>query len=205
MGRILVVDDEPGIITLVRTVLKKEGHVVLGAASGEEALEMLKEEKPDLILLDIMMPRLDGWETLARIREQEHLRDVPVSMLTAKSLTPETVARPDIEQLIDYIQKPFTRQSLIEKVNLILSRLQRLSENEAAPGAGADSLFKEYTDIVKAEWLHESLLETLQQGLKGIDEPYEIEVAKEAIASEQLKLDELKKKRKEIEKRIREK
>ncbi|MFQ5801125.1 MAG: response regulator, partial [Candidatus Hydrothermarchaeales archaeon] len=131
MAKIMVVDDEQDLVMLVKMIFKREGHEVIGATSGEEALEKLKGKKPDLILLDIMMPYLDGWGTLELIRKQDGLKDVPVSMLTAKDLTPEITARKDIGELVDYIQKPFTKDSLIKKVNSILGDLESIAHKKS--------------------------------------------------------------------------
>jgi len=82
MTKIMVVDDEEDILYLVGAILKKAGYEVTTVLSGEECLERLKSEKPDLILLDIMMPEMDGWEVCKRIKEDKETKDILVVMLT---------------------------------------------------------------------------------------------------------------------------
>lgn len=113
MTEIMVVDDEPDIIYMLKVLLEKEGHEVIEAYSGRECLEKLKIEKPDLILLDIVMPKMDGWETLKAIKEDGNLKSIPVVMLTAKAL-PIEMEREDVKGVADYITKPFTKEDLIE-------------------------------------------------------------------------------------------
>jgi two-component system KDP operon response regulator KdpE len=115
---ILVVDDEPAIVRLVRATLQADGYAVATASRGEEALEFLDEQRPDLIVLDLMMPGIDGFETLRRIRTQSQ---VPVIMLTARSA--------DIDKLRgleggadDYITKPFNPDELAARVAAVLRR-----------------------------------------------------------------------------------
>ena len=91
--KILVADDEPEIVDIVKRMLEDE-YEVITAYDGEEALRKAKKEKPDLILLDILMPKLDGWETLKKLKEDEELKNIPVSMLTALPLTPDELVLP---------------------------------------------------------------------------------------------------------------
>jgi DNA-binding response OmpR family regulator len=117
---ILVIDDNDDIRGLLSLVLQKEGYEVLEAAGGSEALIKINESKPDLILLDVMMPGLSGLEVLATIREsrEKKISEVPVIMITAKSTTD------DIDAAIElgansYIVKPFRPANLVEKVSEI--------------------------------------------------------------------------------------
>ncbi len=84
-GKILIVDDEVHVIQILDYKLKKAGYQVLGATSGAQALDICRQEKPDIILLDIMMPEMDGWEVLARLKENEATKNIPIFMLTAKT------------------------------------------------------------------------------------------------------------------------
>ncbi len=88
MYTILVVDDSPFIVDVFVTMLERGGYRTVAAYGGEECLEILKTVTPDLILLDIMMEPVDGWETLEKIKENPQTKDIPVLMLTAKQLTP---------------------------------------------------------------------------------------------------------------------
>lgn len=118
--KIMTVDDEPDIRFMIRRILEKAGYEVTEAGSGEECLEKLKKERPDLILLDVMMTGLNGWETLKKIRAKEEWKSIPVAMVTVKSLLPEMQSRSmDIEELVDYVEKPFTREALLNRVKAI--------------------------------------------------------------------------------------
>jgi two-component system KDP operon response regulator KdpE len=115
---ILVVDDEPAIVRLVRAELQSEGYAVLATASGEEALARLDEDRPDLVVLDLMMPGMDGFETLRRIRAESQ---VPVIMLTARA--------GDADKLKglqggadDYLTKPFNPEELSARIAAVLRR-----------------------------------------------------------------------------------
>ena len=121
MATVLVVDDEADIRDIVRINLERDGHRVLTAAGGPEGLELLHRERPDLVILDVMMPGLDGWEVLTSIKgEAEHeISDVPVLMLTARSGDMDRI-RGGIEGAIRYIQKPFSTIELREEVRVAL-------------------------------------------------------------------------------------
>jgi len=116
--RILVVDDDPDIRGLVRELLDRRGFTVTEASDGHEALRAFYAERPDLVVLDVAMPVLDGWKTLERIRE---LSDVPVVMLTAKAdeLEKTRGLRAGAD---DYVTKPFGRQELLARVEGLLRR-----------------------------------------------------------------------------------
>jgi DNA-binding response OmpR family regulator len=116
--RILVVDDDPDIRGLLRELLNRRGFAVTEARDGQEALRAFFEERPDLVLLDVQMPVLDGWKTLERIRE---LSDVPVVMLTAKTTELEKT-RGLRGGADDYVTKPFGRQELLARVDALLRR-----------------------------------------------------------------------------------
>ena len=125
--RILVADDEEDIRGLVRTLLEKTGATVHEAADGREALREFHDWRPDLVLLDISMPELDGWHVLERIRD---LSDVPVLMLTACGDELERV-RGLQSGADDYVVKPFGRQELVARVQALLRRAGRVTEDEA--------------------------------------------------------------------------
>ncbi|RLF43701.1 MAG: two-component system response regulator, partial [Thermoplasmata archaeon] len=108
--KIMVVDDEYEVADIVKKMLESEGFEVIIANSGEEALKKLEKERPDLILLDIMMPGMDGWETLKKIKSNEKFRDIPVSMLTALPLTPDDTKDKPINSIENYIVKPFSKK-----------------------------------------------------------------------------------------------
>ncbi|MDP9491475.1 MAG: response regulator transcription factor [Actinomycetota bacterium] len=116
--RILVVDDDADIRGLVRELLERRGFAVAEAADGKQALQAFYEGRPDLVVLDVSMPGLDGWTTLERIRE---LSDVPVIMLTARSEELEKT-RGLRAGADDYVTKPFGRQELLARVEALLRR-----------------------------------------------------------------------------------
>lgn len=124
--RILVVDDDPDIRGLVRELLERRGFAVVEAADGKGALQEFYAGRPDLVVLDVSMPGLDGWTTLERIRE---LSDVPVMMLTARSEELEKT-RGLRAGADDYVTKPFGRQELLARVEALL---RRAGGREAAP------------------------------------------------------------------------
>jgi len=118
---IMVVDDEEDICDIVSEMLDIDGYNVMTASSGEECLKILGEgNKPDLILLDIMMGGIDGWETLRRIKGDKRMAGIPVSMLTVKPLTPETLKKEKIDYIENYIVKPFAMRELLSKIGEIL-------------------------------------------------------------------------------------
>ncbi len=119
--RIVLAEDEPQIARLVEFKLKKEGYQVTWKENGEEALKAIKEEKPDLILLDIMMPVMDGYEVLRQVKEDESLKDIPVIMLTARAQERDVVKGIG-SGAEDYITKPFHPAELLARVKRILGR-----------------------------------------------------------------------------------
>jgi DNA-binding response OmpR family regulator len=125
---VLVVDDDDDIRTLVAELLRRAGYAVHEAANGREGLRTFHAERPDLVLLDVSMPELDGWETLERIRE---LSDVPVLMLTAKAQEADRV-RGLRGGADDYVQKPFAREELLARVEAVLRRAAPRSDEATA-------------------------------------------------------------------------
>jgi len=118
-GRILVVDDEIYIVHILDFSLGMEGYEVLTALDGEQALEKARAEKPDLIVLDIMMPKLDGYETCKRLKADPEVKDVPVILLSAKGRNVDQKVGFEVGA-DDYITKPFSPRKLVERINAIL-------------------------------------------------------------------------------------
>jgi two-component system KDP operon response regulator KdpE len=128
--RVLVVDDEPRVVRLVSEVLKAVGYQVIAAASGKPAIEMVALEQPDLVLLDVLLPRdLDGYGVCRRIRE---FSDVPVIMLTAKAQEADVLRGFDAGA-DDYLTKPFSAKELVARVKAVLRRAQRPEEVVTTP------------------------------------------------------------------------
>jgi two-component system response regulator VicR len=121
-ARILYIEDEVDMIELSRMVLEREGYEVIGAVGGSNGLEAVKREKPDLILLDLMMPDVDGWQVYRHIKADQELADIPVIIITAKAQTVDKTLGLHIAKVEDYITKPFGPTELIESVERVLNR-----------------------------------------------------------------------------------
>ncbi|MGB2706079.1 MAG: response regulator [Candidatus Omnitrophota bacterium] len=113
--KVLVVDDEPDVLKIVGFRLKSAGYEIKKASDGQEALDLIKKDRPDLVLLDLRMPVMDGYEVCRRIKSDENLKDIPVIFLTASSGA--TIKDKAYEyKADDYIIKPFEPEELLRKV-----------------------------------------------------------------------------------------
>lgn len=119
--RILVVEDEESLLKLESILLTSKGYDVQGATNGQEALDMLSEAHPDLILLDIMLPNMDGFEVCRRIKENPETRHIPVIMLTAKK-SREDMAKGHEVGADWYITKPFKSANVVETIQRFLNK-----------------------------------------------------------------------------------
>ena len=128
--RILVVDDEDDLLELVRYNLTKEGYEVACVGSGEEALKAVRRELPDLIVLDLMLPSVDGLEVCSRLKADARTREVPIIMLTAKSEEGDMIAGLD-RGADDYIAKPFSPRVLSARIKALLRRQDTKKQAEA--------------------------------------------------------------------------
>ena len=115
----MVVDDNPDIITIIKTILEGKGYNVVSASSGQELLNLLKNQKPDLIILDIMMPEMDGLEVLTKLKGVPDTTSIPVILLTAKVQYEDVLGGYKLGADY-YITKPFTSTQLINGINLLL-------------------------------------------------------------------------------------
>jgi two-component system response regulator VicR len=140
MKKILVVDDEKPISDIVKFNLTKEGYEVITAYDGEEALEKVKEETPDLILLDLMLPKIDGLEVAREVRKNY---DMPIIMVTAKDSEIDKVLGLELGA-DDYVTKPFSNRELVARVKANLRR-QATSESKQDDGAHGDLVIGELT------------------------------------------------------------
>ncbi|MBP2146075.1 CheY-like chemotaxis protein [Methanofollis sp. W23] len=163
MYSVMVIDDSPFIVDVFVTMLERGGYQAIAAYSGEEGLEILKTVTPDLILLDIMMEPMDGWETLENIKINPKTREVPVLMLTAKQLTPDE-AEGYGSYIEDYILKPITHRELYEAIERVLQRREMIrSDVENAQQVGLDQhLVDEYTRLAKGVDVNSRLLRILE-------------------------------------------
>jgi len=120
--KVLCIEDEPEMISLIRLILERKGFAFVGAVGGKEGLEAVRREKPDLILLDLMMPGVDGWEVYRQIKADEEFKDIPVIVVTAKAQSIDKVLGLHIAKVDDYITKPFGPQELLDSIYRVLGR-----------------------------------------------------------------------------------
>jgi DNA-binding response OmpR family regulator len=129
MNKLLLIDDSQDMQKLVGMFLEREGYEVIRASNGKEGLRQLARSQPHLILLDIMMPEVDGWETCRRIRE---ISNVPIIMLTAKAQELDIVRGLEMGA-DDYVTKPFDLSELKARIQSLLRRIQEMSPSEGSP------------------------------------------------------------------------
>ena len=119
--KILCIEDEPQMIDLIKLILEDKGYVVLGAEGGQQGLDMMRAEKPDLILLDLMMPEMDGGDVFHHMKEEVDLRNLPVIVVTAKAAPIDKVLWINVAKVQDYVTKPFGPRELVESVEKVLA------------------------------------------------------------------------------------
>ncbi|HRF46343.1 MAG TPA: response regulator [Anaerolineales bacterium] len=120
--RVVCIEDEPAMIDLIRLILSRKGYTVAGATGGREGLDLVQSSQPDIVLLDLMMPDMDGWEVYQKLKAHESTREIPVIIVTAKAQSIDKVLGLHIAKVDDYITKPFGPQDLIESIEKVLSR-----------------------------------------------------------------------------------
>ncbi|MEN6396235.1 MAG: response regulator [Methanoregula sp.] len=159
----LVVDDSPFIVDVFVTMLERGGYRTVAAYGGEECLEILKTVTPDLILLDIMMEPVDGWETLEKIKENPDTKEIPVLMLTAKQLTPNEAQEYGV-YIEDYVLKPITHRELYDAIEHVLNRRQTIiTDMDRARQSGvAPDLINEYARLSKSIDVNKRLIKILE-------------------------------------------
>ncbi|MFQ5887611.1 MAG: two-component system response regulator [Candidatus Hydrothermarchaeales archaeon] len=205
MPKILVVDDEEQLLGILRDVLEDEGYKVLTASSGPVALDILEKEKVDLVLLDIMMPEMDGWAVVEEINKRPHIKDVPIAMLTVKTLSPQYFYSDATERLIDYINKPFSNKVLKERVKNILETRSRMESIKESLRASAPDFVGEYEELLRTEKLYENLLKSLEFSLTKMEKSSsDYKLIKDAFNYASVLLEEIKKKREAHERLIEE-
>ena len=118
---IVYIEDDPEMIDLVSLILNRRGYQVKGAHGGRQGLELVPEIKPDIILLDLMMPDMDGWDVYHQFKANDLTRNIPVIIITAKAQPIDKVLGLKIAKVDDYISKPFRPQELIESIDRILT------------------------------------------------------------------------------------
>jgi two-component system, OmpR family, response regulator VicR len=117
---IVYIEDDIEMIDLVKLILSRRGFEVKGAHGGREGLDVVQHERPDLILLDLMMPDVDGWDVYQQLKANEGTRDIPVIVITAKAQPIDRVLGLHIAKVDDYISKPFHPQELIDSIDKVL-------------------------------------------------------------------------------------
>jgi two-component system, OmpR family, response regulator VicR len=118
--KVVCIEDELEMIELVKLILSRNQFDVTGAVGGHEGLQKIAEIKPDLVLLDLMMPEMDGWEVYQKMKASEEMRDIPVIVVTAKAQSIDRVLGLHIARVDDYITKPFSPQDLLDSVERII-------------------------------------------------------------------------------------
>lgn len=118
--RVAYIEDEQEMIDLVRLILSRRKYEVLGASGGREGLDLVRRELPDIVLLDLMMPDMDGWDVYQQLKADEATRAIPVIVVTAKAQSIDKVLGLHIAKVDDYIAKPFSPKELVESLDKIL-------------------------------------------------------------------------------------
>lgn len=160
---ILIVDDSLYIVDGLAALLKRKGYGILTAYGGDEAIGILSQSVPDLILLDIMMEPMDGWETLDKIKANPATRDIPVLMFSAKKITAEE-AQNHCLNIEDFVSKPVNPTQLMESIQQVFRRRSDVKlESVVAKNAGFDSkLVEEYSSLRKSIEVDKNLLVVLR-------------------------------------------
>lgn len=119
--RVVCIEDEPQMIDLVKLILSRDGFEVIGAPSGFEGLQVVEDLQPDLVLLDLMMPDIDGWEVYQRMKANPTTSSIPVIVVTARAQSIDKVLGLHIAKVDDYITKPFGPAELLQSVEKVLA------------------------------------------------------------------------------------
>jgi two-component system, OmpR family, response regulator VicR len=127
--KVVCIEDEQEMIELVRLILSRQNIEVVGALGGPEGLERIAEERPDLVLLDLMMPEMDGWEVYQKMKSSEEMRRIPVIVVTAKAQSIDRVLGLHIARVDDYITKPFGPQELLESVQRVMEKNEQVASD----------------------------------------------------------------------------
>lgn len=197
---ILIVDDSPYIVDGLVALLKRKGYNPIATHGGDEALALLATTKPDLILLDIMMEPMDGWETLDHLKASPGTREIPVLMFSAKKITPEEAQQHSIN-IEDFVSKPVNPAQLMEAIQQIFTRRSDVkAETQGAEQAGVESgIIDEYAALRKSIEVDKNLLGVLKKACDmsnvGREVPAEdlaaIKSLEEKIQADEVRLKEL--------------
>jgi two-component system OmpR family response regulator len=168
---ILIVDDSPYIVDGLVALLKRKGFKPIAAHGGDEAISLLLTIKPDLILLDIMMEPMDGWETLEKIKANPETCDLPVLMFSAKKISPDEAQEHSLN-IEDFVSKPVNPAQLLESIKRIFERrssVKREAETAKDAGMGA-AIIGEYSALRKSIEVDKNLITVLKKS-SGMDIP----------------------------------
>lgn len=124
--RVVYIEDEPEMIDLVRLILNRRGYEIIGANGGREGLDMVRQQSPDLVLLDLMMPDMDGWDVYQQMKADERTQNIPVIVVTAKAQSIDKVLGLHIAKVDDYISKPFSPQELVDSIEKVMAKNQQV-------------------------------------------------------------------------------
>lgn len=127
--KIFCIEDDVEMIELLKLVLERRGFEFSSAENGEAGLEAIRLQKPDLILLDLMMPEMDGWEVYRRLKLDETTREIPVVIVTAKAQTIDRVLGLHVARVDDYVTKPFSPLDLVGRIERLLERRKQGPES----------------------------------------------------------------------------
>ena len=122
---VVCIEDEPGVIELIRLILERRDFQVIGAENGPDGLTAIRQHKPVLVLLDLMLPGMDGWEVYRRMKADDAMKDVPVIVVTAKAEGIDEVLAKHIAKVDDYVKKPFSLQELWQSIDKVLARVKK--------------------------------------------------------------------------------
>ena len=120
--KVVYIEDEQEMIDLVRMILVRKGYEVIGASGGREGLDVVRRSLPDVVLLDLMMPDIDGWDVYQQMKSDEATRHIPVIVVTAKAQNIDKVLGLHIAKVEDYISKPFSPQELVTSLERVLAK-----------------------------------------------------------------------------------
>lgn len=183
LPRILVVDDNESVLLVLSLALAESGFEVMTASSGEAGLEMAQAQRPDVILLDVMMPHLSGLEVCERLQNDQRTRDIPIIFLSARATTPDRVK--GLERgAVDYVTKPFDLEEVMSRVRVALRTFQRQRDQEAE----MEKLKREFIHLLSHELATpltaiRGFTELLETGLSGLDSASQLEYLHEISRS----------------------
>ena len=127
-ARIVYIEDDPGMMDLVTLIVERRGYQIFGALNGRDGLDIIFKSPPDLILLDLMMPDMDGWDVYHQVKADPNTQNIPVIIVTAKSLEIDRVLGMLVAKADDYITKPFRPQELIDSIEKVITARSAMNQ-----------------------------------------------------------------------------